>query len=105
MLDGILRCENQKRLRQFVGFSTNGDLLFLHRFQQRGLHLRRCTVYLIGKDDVRKQRSAFDMELARLLIEHHRSDDVCGKQIGCKLDTVEHHINRLGQRGNRQGLR
>ena len=34
---------------------------------------------IIGKDDVRKQRSAFDMELARLLIEHHRSDDVCGK--------------------------
>ena len=37
MLNGILRCKNQKGCRKWVGVATNCHLFFLHCLEQGGL--------------------------------------------------------------------
>ena len=45
--------------------AADGDLLLLHRFEQRGLRLRRRAVDFVGQDDVGEDRPRQEPELAR----------------------------------------
>jgi hypothetical protein len=57
LLDRVLGGEDEERLRQRVGGPAGGDLVLLHRLEQRRLRLRRGPVDLVGQDD-RWRRSA-----------------------------------------------
>ena len=62
MLDGILRGEHEKRLRQRMRVIVDGDLRFVHRFEQRGLRLRRGAIDFVGQHDVGEHRPGLEFE-------------------------------------------
>ena len=59
LLDGVLRGHHQERLFQLVRGFADGDLAFLHGFEQGALHLGRGAVYFIRQDEVGENRSFF----------------------------------------------
>ena len=78
--------------------------MLLHRLEQRRLHLGRGAVDLVGQDDLGEERPLLDVELLRLLVEHHRPDDVGRQEVGRELDAGERGVDDLRQRAHRQGL-
>ena len=62
LLDRVLCSHYQERTRQFEGFIANGNLVFLHGFEQRTLHLGWGTVNLICQDEIGEDRTALYME-------------------------------------------
>src|SRR5580698_8362183 len=89
MLDGILRGQHQKRIGQRVRVIIHGDLRFVHRFQQRGLRLRRGAIDFVGHDDVRENRPGLEFEFLRRGIEDADADYVAGQQVGSELNALE----------------
>ncbi len=57
LLDGVLRGQHEERVGQLVPGAADGDLAFLHGFEQGGLRLGRRAVDLVGQDDVGEQRA------------------------------------------------
>ena len=57
LLDRVLRGQHQERFVQLEGLVADGDLVFLHRFQQRALHLGRRAVDFVGQDEVGEDRA------------------------------------------------
>ena len=57
LLDGILRGEHQERFLEFEGLVADGDLFFLHGFEQRALHLGGRAVDFVGEDEVGEDRA------------------------------------------------
>ena len=84
--------------------AADRDLSLLHRLEQRALHLRRCTVDLVGEDEVREHRPERDLELPELLVEDARADDVGRNQVRRELDALELAADRLGERLHRHRL-
>ena len=103
-LDWVLGGQYQERLIQRVGSAADGDLVFLHGLQQRGLHLGRCAVDLVRQDDLGEQRPLLDVKLLALLVEDHRSDHVGGEEIGRELNPGERGVDDLRQRPDGEGL-
>ena len=56
LLDRILRGEHEERPFERIGAARRRDVVLLHRFEQRGLRLRRRAVDLVGEDDLREDR-------------------------------------------------
>ena len=84
--------------------AADRDLALLHRLEQRALHLRRRAVDLVGQHEVREHRPERDLELAELLVEDPRADDVGGNEVGRELDALELAADRLGERLHGHGL-
>ena len=76
---------------ELVPLAGDGDLLLLHRLEQRRLRLRRGAVDLVGQQQVGEDRSGLEAELALavLLDKDVRADDVGGHQVRRELDAVE----------------
>ena len=70
LLDRILRGDYEERGGQDVGLGADRDLPLLHGLEQRALHLWRCAVDLVGKQQVGEGWTFYDAKLARLRIEH-----------------------------------
>ena len=81
LLERILRRQNQKRIGERIRLFANRDLPFLHRFEQRALHLGRSAIDFVGEDQVRKERSELRREFARARIINERADEI-GRQQG-----------------------
>ena len=64
LLDGVLRGEHEERLGQLERLPADGDLLLLHRLEQRRLHLGRRAVDLVGEHDVGEDRAAASPRIA-----------------------------------------
>jgi hypothetical protein len=82
-------------------------MVFLHRFEQRGLGLRRRAIDFIGEHEIRKHRTWFESErLLSLLILHDdvRADDVGRHQVGCELNAGELEVHRFAQRSHEHGF-
>ena len=105
LLDRILRREHEERLLELERRAADRHLLFLHRLEQRGLHLRRRAVDLVGEDDVREDRPPLHGELARRLVVDLRAEHVGRQQIGRELNAMERRVDRLGERADGQRLR
>ena len=60
--DGILRRQHHERIFQAVQLAADGDALFLHRFEQRRLGLRRRPIDLVGEHHVGKHRPALKLK-------------------------------------------
>ena len=80
------------------------DLPLLHRLEQGALHLRGRAVHLVGQDEVREDRAERDLELAELLVEDPRPDDVRGNEVGRELDALELPADGLRERLHRHRL-
>ena len=64
--------------------------MFLHRFEQSGLCLRRRTIDFVSQHQVGEDRSEMKHELAAsvLLFEDRSSDDIARQQVGSELDAL-----------------
>ena len=62
LLDRVLRRQNEERLGQLMPRAADSDLIFLHRFEQRGLRFRRRAIDFVGQHDVGKDRPAEKFE-------------------------------------------
>ena len=57
LLDRVLRGQHEERVVEAVADAADGDLAFLHGFEQGGLRLGRRAVDFVGEDDVGEQRA------------------------------------------------
>src|SRR3546814_9687047 len=57
LLDGVLRSQHQKWRWQRKRLIADGDLAFLHGFQQGALYLGGRTVDLVGQNEIGKNRA------------------------------------------------
>ena len=74
--DRVLCGKDDKRLRQIIRFAVHCDLMFFHRFQQRGLRLAGGTVNFICQQQIRHDRAGLVDELVRFFIIDREADDV-----------------------------
>ena len=58
LFDRVLRREHEERFFQFESLFADRDLLFLHRFEQRALHLGRRAIDFVGEHQVGENRPA-----------------------------------------------
>lgn len=63
--------------------------MFLHRFEQRGLHFRRRSIDFIRQDDVRHDWSHFRIEFLGFAVVDLAADDICWEQVRSELDPFE----------------
>ena len=69
-VDRVLRGDDEERIGRWMCLSIQCDLLLGHRFQQRTLCPRRCTVDLIGQQHVGEHRAGMELELAAAGLVH-----------------------------------
>ena len=96
LLDGILRGEHEKRFVELVGLVADGDLFFLHGFEQRALHLGGRAVDFVGENEVGEDRAFARGEAAGLRIVNLRADDVGGQHVRRELQAREFHADARG---------
>ena len=74
---------------------ADGDVAFLHGFEQSALYLGRSTIYFVCQHEVGKDRAFLHEELFVFLRINHRTDDVGRKEVWGKLDTAVLRVNEL----------
>ena len=96
-LDGILRRQHEKRQRQYVPDTPGGDLIFLHRLQQRRLSLWRRAVDLVRQNHVRENRPFNECHLsaAGVLLQDFHARDVRRHQVWRELDALKLQMKYL----------
>ncbi|OIQ63834.1 hypothetical protein GALL_546230 [mine drainage metagenome] len=104
LLQRILRGQHQKQRRQRMGRAAHGDLVLLHGFEQRGLHLGGRAVDLVGQHDVVKQRAAHKAHRTVRRVEHLAARQVAGQQVGSELHPLKTGMHPRRQRLDRGGL-
>ena len=104
VLDRVLRREHDEGHRQIVRHAVDRDLPLLHRFEQRGLRLRRRAVDLVREHDLRDDRAGPELEVARPLVEDRDAGDVAGQEVRRELDALERAADRAGHRLGQHGL-
>ncbi len=105
LLDGVLRGDHEKGRGQVVRGVADRDAAFLHRLEQRRLHLGRGAVDLVGEEQVREDRALVDAKLAGPLLEDLAADDVARQQVDRELHAGEGEVDRLRDRLHKQRLR
>lgn len=96
MLDGVLRREDDKRLRQQVHLFFLADRGFLHGFEESRLRLGGRAIDLVRQNEVRENGTFAKDEFPALRPEHVRAADVVGQKVRCKLDPSEIEGERRG---------
>ena len=104
MLERVLGGQHQERLGQPEGLVADRDLVLLHRLQERALHLGRRAIDLVGEQQVGEHRPLAHAELARLRLVDQGADQVRRQQVRRELDPLMRGVQRLGERGHREGL-
>ncbi|MNN59660.1 hypothetical protein D3C81_1747920 [compost metagenome] len=99
-----MRGEHHERLRDGQGATFEGDLAFLHGFEQRGLGFRRGAVDFVGQQQVGENRAFAQLELLGLQVVHRMTGDVAGHQVRGELDAREFTAEAAGEGANQQGL-
>ena len=95
VLDGVLRRHHQERIGHVVPLATDRDVAFCHHLEERGLHLGRGTVDLVGQHEVGDDGSEFGVELLASLTVDARADQVGGHQVRGELDAGERTADDL----------
>ena len=103
-LDRVLRGHHEERLGNGIGRMRNRHLAFLHHLEERGLHLRRSTVDLVGKQEVAEDRSELRVELTVAHAVDTRSDEVGRNEIGSELHASKRPAQDSRSRLDRQRL-
>src|SRR5207248_258003 len=76
VLNRIFGGKHGEERRERVGFAVNRRLSLFHRFQQRGLRLRRRAIDFVGEQDVREDRAFAKTEIGGGDVEDVRTRDV-----------------------------
>ncbi len=105
-LDRILRREHEERTLERIGPAGGGDVVLLHRLEQRRLRLRRRAVDLVGEDDLREDRPLHEPQPARapFFVEDLGAGDVRRHQIRRELDPLEVEMQDVGERLDEERL-
>ena len=105
-LDRVLRREDQERPLERVLAAAGGDVVLLHRLEQRRLRLGRRAVDLVGEQHVREDRPPHEAQRADAagVVEHLGAGDVGRHQVRRELDPLEAQVEDLGQRADQQRL-
>jgi hypothetical protein len=101
-----VRREHEERPVERIGPPRGGDVVLLHRLEQRRLRLGRRSVDFVGEDDLREDRPFDESQPARafLLVEDLGAGDVRRHDVGRELDPLEVEIENLGERLDQEGL-
>src|SRR5215469_4027137 len=85
--------------RQLMRGSSHGNLTLLHRFEQRGLNLRRSAVDLICQNEIVEHGSRLKAKLSLALrrVIDLRTGDVRGQQVGRELNSREARVKKGGE--------
>src|ERR1041384_59793 len=84
--------------------SINRNLTLLHSFKQCRLSFWRSSIYLISKKQVREDRPVPKSESGGAHIENIGPGDVCGHEVGRKLNTSEIGTDRTSKHFYQQGF-
>ena len=103
LFNGVLGSQHEERIGKRVCGAVHTDGALLHGLQQSRLRFRRGTVDLIRQDDVGEDGALDELEVAAV-VQNLGTHNVGRHQVGGELNTVVTHINRLGNRGDHQGL-
>jgi hypothetical protein len=93
--------KNDERLFEFVGLPSNGDRLFLHRFEQSRLGLGSCAVDFVRKNHVRKDGARLEIQVfftRFAFTDDVGTHDVCRHQVRCELDSRRLQMERVAER-------
>lgn len=101
-LDRVLRRQDEERVRQPVGLPVDGNLVLLHRFEQRRLRPRRRPVHLVDEQDVGEDRAGHEPEGADLV--DRAPGDVARQEVRGPLDAGERQPERSGERARERRL-
>ena len=96
--DRVLGRQYQEGRGEWVGGAVDRHLFLLHRFQQCRLGLGRCTVDLIGEQDLREDRTLAELELLRRRAVDVYTRDIGRKQVRRELQTLEAAAQRASER-------
>ena len=88
MFDGVLCGQDKEWRGEGIAGAADGDIPFLHGFQQSCLCFGRGSVYLVGQHDVGKNGALDETELTAT-VENLAAGDVAGHQVGRELDAAE----------------
>ena len=100
LLDRVLRGEHEIRGIQLKGASRDGNAVFLHRFEHGRLRFGGGAVDLVGEDDVGKNGTLDEFELAATALTFLKdvgAGDVHRHEVGRKLNPAEIQMHGLGQ--------
>ena len=100
----ILRGDDEKRLRQFVGHAVGRDLAFFHGLEQRALGLGRGAVDLVGEHQLREDRTRMERKAVRLGLVDRDAQNIGRQQVAGELDALEVEPEDLRQRVRERGL-
>ena len=101
-----MRGEHEERFFERVAQAGGGDLVLLHRLEQRGLGLGRRAVDFVGQDHVGENGAAHEHHLppSGRFLEDFRAGDVGRHQVGRELDALELEMEDLGNGFDEQRL-
>ena len=96
LLDRVLCCQNEKRLRQCPPLAACGYLLLLHRLQHGRLRLGRRPVDFVRQNNIGKDRTLQETKFAStggfVFLQDFGTRDVRGHQVRGELNPVEFQI-------------
>jgi hypothetical protein len=104
LVGGILRGDDEERLRQRARDAVGADLALLHRLQQAGLGLRRGAVDFIGQQHLGEDRARMEHEAVLFALVDGDAVDVRRQQVAGELHAVEAQAQRQRQRVGQRGL-
>jgi hypothetical protein len=104
-LDRILGRHHEERIRHEMRVGADRDLVLLHHLEERGLHLRRRAVDLVGEEEVAEHRAEVGLEPAVVRTIDARSDEVRRHEVGGELDAAERPAEHRRRRLDRERLR
>ena len=104
VFDGVLRGDHHERLRQRIAAAVDGDLLFIHRFEQGRLGFWGGAVDLVGQKKVCKDSARLELELLGLGVEDGDAENVAGEHVGGELNALESAIDGAGEGVGERGF-
>ena len=72
---------------------ADSDLPLLHRFEQRALHLGRCTIDFVGKNQIGKNWSELGGKFAGARVINERADQIRRQKVGGELQPLKTRLN------------
>ena len=97
LFDWVLRGQHQKGLFEPEGLVADGDLFFLHGFQQRALDLGGRAVDFVGEHEMGEDGAAPGGERAGMRVVNLGADHVGGKHVGRELESGEFGVDTGGE--------
>ena len=93
----VLSSNDEKGIGKLPRDAVDGDLAFIHCFQQRRLRAGRGAIDFVGEKEVGKDRSGNEIEVATLLAVEIVAENVRGEEIGRELHPPETAAKRGGE--------